>query len=74
MPGGGARSQWPRVVAAVAIRLHCSPRDVREMLWVDFREVLKLCGVKVKKTPHELAEEIERFIHGSNDSNRHSRG
>jgi predicted nuclease of restriction endonuclease-like RecB superfamily len=73
MSRGGARSQWPRVVAAVAVRLHCSPQTVRDMLWVDFREVLRLFGVKVKKTPKELAAEIERFINGQNNRDSHSR-
>jgi hypothetical protein len=43
------------------------------MLWVDFREVLRLFGVKVKKTPKELAAEIERFINGQNNRDSHSR-
>jgi len=32
------------------------------MLWVDFREVLKLYGVKVRKTPAELEAEIMRIF------------
>jgi len=74
VPGGGARSQWPRVIAAVACRLHCSPQEVRSMLWVDFREVLRVFGVKLKKTPQELAAEIERFINGQNNRHGHGRG
>jgi hypothetical protein len=42
------------------------------MLWVDFREVLRVFGVKLRKTPQELAAEIERFINGQN--NRHGHG
>ena len=42
------------------------------MLGVDFSEVLRVCGVKLKKTPQELAAEIERFINGQN--NRHGHG
>jgi len=34
------------------------------MYWVDFREVLKLFGVKVKKTPEELEAEIMRLLNG----------
>ena len=40
------------------------PNDVRSMLWVDFREVLRTMGAKVKKTPQELHAEIERLIRG----------
>jgi len=43
------------------------------MLWVDFREVLRVFGVKLKKTPQELAAEIERFINGQNNRDSHSR-
>ena len=64
MQGRSARSEWPRVVAAVAVRLQVSPNEVRSMYWVDFREVLKLYGVKVKKTPAELEAEIMRLLHG----------
>lgn len=34
------------------------------MLWVDFREVLRAMGAKVRKTPQELQAEIERLIRG----------
>lgn len=64
MPGGGAESEWPRLIATVAVRLHVSPNEVRSMLWVDFREVLRTMGAKVKKTPQELHAEIERLIRG----------
>ena len=43
------------------------------MLWVDFREVLRVFGVKLKKTPQELAAEIERFINGQNHRHGHGR-
>jgi hypothetical protein len=52
------------LIATVAVRLHVSPNDVRSMLWVDFREVLRTMGAKVKKTPQELHAEIERLIRG----------
>lgn len=64
MPGGGAQSEWPRLIATVAVRLGISPNEVRTMLWVDFREVLRAMGAKVKKTPQELQAEIERLIRG----------
>ena len=64
MPGGGAQSEWPRLIATVAVRLGISPNDVRAMLWVDFREVLRAMGAKVRKTPQELQAEIERLIRG----------
>lgn len=64
MQGRSATSEWPRVVAAVAVRLQVSPNEVRSMYWVDFREVLKLYGVKVKKTPAELEAEIMRLLNG----------
>ena len=45
--------------------MNVSPNEVRSMLWVDFREVLKLYGVKVKQTPTEIEEQIQRiFGHG----------
>ena len=62
MPPAGARNEWPGIVAAVAVRLQVSPNEVRAMLWVDFREVLKLYGVKVRKTPAELEAEITRIF------------
>lgn len=64
MPGRSPQSEWPRIVAAVAVRLQVSPNEVRSMYWVDFREVLKLFGVKVKKTPAELEAEIMRLLNG----------
>lgn len=64
MPGGGAQSEWPRLIATVAVRLGISPNEVRAMLWVDFREVLRAMGAKVRKTPQELQAEIERLIRG----------
>jgi hypothetical protein len=73
MPDRGARSKWPSLIANVAIRLHCSTNEVRQMLWCDFREVLRGFGVKVRKTPEELAAELERFIHGTNNRNRNGR-
>lgn len=45
--------------------MQVSPNEVRSMLWVDFREVLKLYGVKIKQTPAEMNEQIKRiFGHG----------
>lgn len=64
MSGGGAETEWPRLIATVAVRLGISPNEVRWMLWVDFREVLRTMGAKVKKTPQELQAEIERMIRG----------
>ena len=64
MASTSPRNEWPRVVAAVAVRLQVSPNEVRSMYWVDFREVLKLFGVKVKKTPAELEAEIMRLLNG----------
>lgn len=56
--------EWPRLIATVAVRLGISPNEVRAMLWVDFREVLRAMGAKVRKTPQELQAEIERLIRG----------
>lgn len=65
MPESGSGNEWPGVIAAVAVRMQVSPNEVRSMLWVDFREVLKLYGVKVKQTPAEMNEQIKRiFGHG----------
>ncbi len=65
MSAKSSRREWARLVAAVSVRMQVSPNEVRSMLWVDFREVLKLYGVKVKQTPAEMNEQIERiFGHG----------
>ena len=64
MPGGGAETEWPRLIATVAVRLGISTNDVRSMFWVDFRETLRALGAKVRKTPQELQAEIERMIRG----------
>jgi len=64
MSGGGADTEWPRLIASVAVRLGISSNEVRSMLWVDFREMMRCLGAKIKKTPQELQAEIERFIRG----------
>jgi hypothetical protein len=65
MPEKSSGREWAPIVAAVAVRMNVSPNEVRAMLWVDFREVLKLYGVKVKQTPTEIEEQIQRiFGHG----------
>jgi len=46
------------------VRLGISSNEVRSMLWVDFREMMRCLGAKIKKTPQELQAEIERFIRG----------
>lgn len=62
MPPTSPGSKWPRIVAAVAVRMSLSPEDVRAMRYVDFREVLKVLKVPVKQTQSELQDQIERFI------------
>jgi hypothetical protein len=74
MPGQGAGRQWARLIAAVAVRMGVSTNEVRRMAWVDLREVLRIYGVKVRQTPQELSESIERLIRGQDDSDRNSRG
>jgi hypothetical protein len=64
MSGGGADTEWPRLIASVAVRLGISSNEVRSMLWVDFREMMRCLGAKIKNTPQELQAEIERFIRG----------
>ncbi len=75
MAGQSRQREFARVVAATAIRMQIPPQDVRGMNWIDFREVLRLFGVTVRKTPEELSQELERFFsHGENNSDRNSRG
>ena len=55
--------------------MQISPQDVRGMNWIDFREVLRLFGVTVRKTPDELSQELERFFrHGEDNRNGNGRG
>ena len=62
MPCSGIGRKWPRRIAEVATRLHIAPQDVRAMPFVDFREVMRLHGAKVKQTPDELSEQLRRLF------------
>ena len=64
MAGSSHNREWSRIIAAVAVRLHVSPNEVRDMQWTDFREVLRLMGAKVPQTPQEIQAEIKRMIDG----------
>lgn len=75
MEGQSDQGKFARIVAATAIRMQISPQDVRGMNWIDFREVLRLFGVTVRKTPDELSQELERFFrHGEDNRNGNGRG
>ncbi len=74
MAGQSRQGEFARIVAATAVRMQISPQDVRGMNWIDFREVLRIFGVNVRKTPDELSKELERFFrHGENNRNGNGR-
>ena len=64
MEAKGSRGKWPRLIAAVAVRMNVSPNEVRRMYWCDFREILRAYGVQVQQTPDERAEQIRRLMDG----------